>query len=289
MIAPAAQKGALGLHPYLFHVGSFPVRVYGLMIATGILVATFLVYRTARLRRLPWAEQTFELAFWAVIGGVLGARVWEVLFTWEYYRDEPWKVIAVWEGGISIQGAVLGGMAAALLWARRNRVQPWPLLDIAAPAVVLAQGIGRIGCLFNGDAYGIPIARSILPAWLGVRYAEGTPAWYAHGTAPLVPAEAFEGLGDFAIAAFLVLYRPRRAPEGWRVLAFGLLYSALRFGLEFWRSDSLTGPGGIKAAQMLAVAAALACAGLLWWRIRTALPPVSPAAAPPGHEVGPPG
>ncbi len=258
------------MHPYLFEIGAFQLRIYGLMIATGILTATYMVYHAARRRQLPWAENAFELAFWAVVGGVLGARIWEVLFTWEYYRTEPWKVIAVWEGGISIQGAVLGGLVAFVLWARRYRVRVWQLLDIGAPAVVLAQGIGRIGCLFNGDAYGIPIEQTILPAWLGVRYAPGTPAWYAYATQPLVPAEAFEGLGDFAIAAFLLLFRPKRMPEGWRMLTYGILYSALRFGLEFWRADSLTTGGGLKAAQLLSVVMILACAGVLGWRLRTA-------------------
>lgn len=256
------------MHPYLLTVGPFAVRIYGLMIATGILAATYLTYRSARQQRLPWAESTFELSWLAVLGGVAGARIWEVLFTWEYYRDMPWKVLAIWEGGISIQGAILGGMAAALLWARRHRVEPWALLDTVAPGVVLAQGIGRIGCLFNGDAYGIPIAGTSLPAWLGVRYAPGTPAWYAHGGAPLVPAEAFEGLGDLAIAALLILWRPQRAPAGWRVLTYGILYSLLRFGLEFWRSDSLTTSGGLKAAQLLAVVTILVCAALLGWRLR---------------------
>lgn len=272
------------MHPYLFELGPLQLRIYGLMIATGIMTATWLVYRMARQRGLPWAENTFELAWWAVLGGIAGARTWEVLFTWEHYRSEPWKVFAIWEGGISIQGAVLGGLAACLLWARRNRAQPWQLVDLAAPAVVLAQGIGRIGCLFNGDAYGIPIAQSSLPAWLGVRYAEGTPAWYAHGVTPLVPAEAFEGLGDFAIAAFLFAYQPRQAPEGWRVLTYGILYSALRFGLEFWRADSLTTPGGLKAAQLLAVAVAVACAGTLWWRLRTAAAPPPPQAQTPAPQ-----
>lgn len=260
------------MHPYLVDLGWFQLRIYGLLIATGILAATYLTYVRAARRGLPWAEQVWELSLWAVAGGVAGARTWEVIFTWEIYRDRLWEIPMVWLGGISIQGAVLGGLAAFILWARRNRVQVWQLLDLAVGPVVLAQGIGRIGCLMNGDAYSVPIAETGLPSWLGVTYAPGTPAWYVFGSQPLVPAEAFEGLADFAIAAFLLFYRPQREVAGWRPLAYGVLYSVVRFGLEFWRADSLRTGGGLKAAQLLALATIAVCGALLVWRLRSVKP-----------------
>lgn len=260
------------MHPYLVDLGFFQLRIYGLMIASGVMVATLILYNRALKRGLPWAEGIWELAFWAVIGGVAGARTWEVIWTWDYYRDHLLEIPAVWLGGISIQGAILGGLVAFLLWARKHRVNVWELLDLAAGPVVLAQGIGRIGCVFNGDAYGIPIANTWLPQWLGVVYAEGTPAHWVYGSTPLVPAEAFEGLADFAIAALLLFYRPRRDVPGWRPFAYGILYSLARFLLEFWRGDSLRTDGGLKAAQLLALVTILISAVALVWRFRSAAP-----------------
>lgn len=265
------------MHPYLIDLGWFKLRIYGLAIATGVLVATYFLYFRARRLGMPWADRVFELAFWAVLGGIAGARAWEVLFTWDYYRHEPWRVLAVWEGGISIQGGVLGGLLAAWLWARRQGVDLWTLADLAIPGVVLAQGIGRIGCIFNGDAYGIPIAQTWLPRWLGVVYAPGTPAYLAYGATPLVPAEAFEGLADYLICLFLLTYRPRRPVAGWRVLAYFILYSCVRFLLEFWRGDSLRAGPGLKAAQLLAAASAVVATALWLYRARRA--PAAPAAS----------
>lgn len=164
---------------------------------------------------------------------------------------------------MSIQGAVLGGLVTALLYARIKRVPAWELVDLCAPALALGQGLGRIGCLFEGDAFGVPISQiPWWPGWLGVTYAEGTAAWHAFGNAPLIPAEGLEALADFAIAGMLLWYRPRAAFPGWKALAYGIAYSVARFALEFFRADSLT-IGGWKVAQALSVLVILAC-GALW-------------------------
>lgn len=119
-----------------------------------------------------------SLALYAVVGGLLGARLWEVLFfQWDDYSRHPGEVLAIWEGGVSIQGALVGGWAAALWYARRHKLDFWELSDVVAPALVFGQGIGRIACLLNGDAYGSPTGSGF-----GLVYPPGTAAYAAYGS-----------------------------------------------------------------------------------------------------------
>lgn len=258
------------MHPVLYAIGPFELHVYNLMIACGILAGHFLAVYLARPKGRAYQRAIGGVTAIAVMGALVGARLWEMLWVWPLYADRPLARLAIWEGGMSIQGAVLGGLAVALVYARVRRLPLWEFLDHLAPGVALGQGIGRIGCLFNGDAFGVPVAQiPWWPQWLGVSYAPGTPAWHAFGTAPLIPAEAMEGLADFALCALLVFWQPPRPVPGWKALSYGLVYSAVRFGLEFFRADSLT-VGGLKVAQMLSLATLALCALLLLRRYRTA-------------------
>lgn len=256
------------MYPYVFQSEVFSLAWENVMILIGILAGLWTAWRLAAHKGEAYQDMLLDLALWLVIAGLAGARTWEMIFTWQEYVDRPWERFAIWEGGMSIQGSILGGLIAALVFAWRKRVRVWELLDILAPGVVLGQAIGRFGCLLSGDSFSRPISEvPWMPQWLGVVYAEGTPAWYAFGKTPLVPAEAFEMVLDFLIFAFLVLYKPRREVPGRRVLTYAVLYSAARFGLEFFRADSLT-MGGLKAAQMLSVVVIAACVGLFYMRYR---------------------
>lgn len=252
------------------------------MVMLAVVVGIYLVHRWAVRRGWDWADRLYELAIWLILGGVAGARVWEVAWSWDYYREHLWEIPQVWLGGLSIQGGILGGVLVALAWARVYRLPAWVLLDHLIPAVVLAQGIGRIGCLLSGDAYGIPVAQTWWPDWLGVRHAAGSPANLAFGDTPLVPAELLEGIADFAIAGFLVYYRRWPAFAGARTLAYAILYSLARLALEFWRGDSLVMPGGFKAAQVLALLT-IAVAVALWAQLQS-VARAAGAKGPPGMQ-----
>ncbi|HEY3364543.1 MAG TPA: prolipoprotein diacylglyceryl transferase [Symbiobacteriaceae bacterium] len=258
------------MHPYVFQTNFYSLRWENVAVITGIAAGLWLAYRRAAPKGRAYQDMLLDLALWLVLAGVAGARVWDVAFTWETYAANPWEALALWHGGMSIQGSVLGGLLAALLFARRRQLRVWELLDILAPGVILGQAIGRIGCLLNGDAFSRPIAEfPWLPTGLGVVYAPSTPAWHAFGATPLVPAEGFEMVADFLILAVLLLWRPRREATGRLVLTYGLLYSAARFGLEFFRADSLR-LGGLKVAQLLSLSTIALCTVFLVIRYRGA-------------------
>lgn len=256
------------MHPHVFETEWFSLRWYNLMIMLGIVAGIWMAQRRAAHKGRAYQDMLLDLALYLVLGAVAGGRIWEMIFTWESYGDDLGARLAIWNGGMSIQGAVLGGLIVALVFAWRRKIRPWELLDILAPGVILGQGIGRIGCLMNGDAFGRPISEvPWLPQWLGVVYAEGTPAWFVFGQTPLVPAEGFEMVLDFAILAILLWYKPQREVAGRIALVYGFLYSLARFLLEFLRADSLTF-AGLKVAQLLSVVVMAVCAALLAARYR---------------------
>ncbi|BDG62311.1 prolipoprotein diacylglyceryl transferase [Caldinitratiruptor microaerophilus] len=253
------------MRPILFTIGDFPVRSYGVSIAAAALIALWIAGRIARWRGRPWAHQIEDFFLYALVAGVAGARLWEVAFSWENYRGDPAEMLALWHGGLSIQGAVLGGVLAAVWFTRTRRIDLWDFLDTVAPAAVLAQGLGRLtACVLNGDAYGRPTG-----TWFGIVYPPGTPAYAAFGAQPLWPAEIFEGLWDLAIFAVLVRLLDRPLPRGTVVLLYAILYSAGRFSLEFLRGDSLM-IGGFKAAQLASLATIAVAGTILAVRTRQA-------------------
>lgn len=232
------------LQPILFHLGPLAIRSYGLMIAVGVLAGTYLAYRLAS-RAKRYENDVLDFILYAVIAGVVGARLWEVAFTWDYYGANPAKIAALWEGGLSIQGAILGGFLACLWFVRSRGISFWPFADTLAPGLILGQALGRIGCFLNGDAYGVPTS-----SWIGVVYKPETMASMAWGNTPLVPAELFEAAWDLAVLSVLLLYRPKRPVDGRTFLLYAILYSVGRFVLEFWRSDSLRTAFDLKTAQV---------------------------------------
>ncbi|SDD66207.1 prolipoprotein diacylglyceryl transferase [Sporomusa acidovorans] len=244
------------MQPILFTIGEFEVRAWGLMVALGVLAGLWLATRLGKNSEFT-EDILLEYVVYGLFAGILGARLWEVVFSWEQYAANPLHALMFWEGGLSIQGAVIANVLLALRYFPRKGLSFRRFVDIGAPALILGQAIGRIGCLFNGDAYGKPT-----DAWYGVVYQPGTPAYSAWGNVPLVPAELFEAGLDMVILWVLLYLFPRKQFDGQVALAYFVLYSLARFGLEFLRTDSLL-IGGLKAAQLTALLTALA-ASLLW-------------------------
>jgi len=264
------------VHPLIGQWGPFSLRWYGLAIAIGILCGAYLANRRAARYSRLMEDSIYEFAFWAVIGGVAGARLWEIVFTWRDYVASPWDIIAFWKGGMSIQGAVLGGVVVAIWFVRKYQFNFWTFVDVVAPGLILGQGIGRAGCFMNGDAFGIPAPPG---AWYGVMYAPGTPAFYAYGPVPLIPAEALEGIIDLIILAVLLLWRPKRDVQGRVFLTYVLAYGVARYFLEFLRADSLL-IGGVKVQQVISALLAITAAALLVLQYRRGVPPEVPAEPP---------
>jgi phosphatidylglycerol:prolipoprotein diacylglycerol transferase len=258
------------VHPILFHIGSFPVRSYSLAILIAFVAAYFLAERLGRRWGLPWTHLYVDFVTWAAIGGILGARIWEVAFQWSYYGQRPMEIFAIWEGGLSIQGGVLGGLAAAWLFTRLHKLSFARFADACVPSLLLGQGIGRLlGCTLNGDAFGRPTGTAF-----GLVHVEGTPAHATFGDQPLWPAEVFEGIYDLALLGLFLRLGANRGIPGHHFMRYVTLYSAGRFALEFLRADMGPVFAGLTAAQLGSVAGMLLGGAVLAWQmLRRGRPP----------------
>jgi len=245
----------------LFHVGGFAVHSYGVIIVLSILLATgvafYLVREDQELNR-----HLLDLIMVTAIAGLIGARLWDVLFfDWGYYGRHLWAIPFVWQGGMAIQGGLVFGAAAAWWYGRKNGLGFWRVADALAPAIVLGQGFGRVACLLNGDAFGRPTG-----SLFGLVYPPGTVAYATYGSSPLWPAEVFEGQWDFVVFALLLMLGRRKLAEGNRFLWYAILYSTGRFFLEFLRGDTAPSLFGLRSAQVTSLAVTILALGLIGWR-----------------------
>lgn len=220
------------MHQYLFFVGDFPIRAYGLILSLSIILATGVAYFLAK-QDGRWHNHIVDIGIYSGIAGIVGARLWDVFFfDWAYYSHHLSEIFYVWQGGMAIQGGIVFGVGAGIIYARCHKIDILALADIVAPAIILGQAIGRCANLLNGDAFGAPTGGNF-----GIIYPETTLAYHTYGAQPLWPAEVWEGQIDFVIFALLLIFRAFPHAKGQAFSLYIMLYSLARFGLEFLRGD----------------------------------------------------
>ena len=230
---------------------SVSIRWYGVLIASSMALGLWLSAREA-VRRAESPDDLLKAAEIALIGGLIGARLYYVLFNLDYYQTQPWwRIFAVWEGGLAIHGGLIAGLltGGAYVWAKGLPLLTY--LDIVAPALALAQAIGRWGNFFNEEAFGGP---TDLPWKLFISEPRRPPAYvdqqFFH---PTFLYESLWNVGAFLILYFVLRRRLERAP-GALFLAYLGLYSLGRFWIEGLRTDSLM-LGSFRIAQIVSVTA----------------------------------
>lgn len=220
------------MHQYLFYIGDFPIRAYGLILCTSIFLATGVAYFLAK-QDGRWHEHIWDIGLYCGIAGIVGARLWDVFFfDWDYYQNHLLEIPFVWQGGMAIQGGIVAGVLAGIWYTKKNGIDTWTLADIVTPAIIIGQSLGRSANLLNGDAFGAPTGGNF-----GILYPEGTLARAVYGERLLWPAEVWEGQIDIAIFALLLIFRTTRHARGQVFCLYVFLYSLARFALEFLRGD----------------------------------------------------
>ncbi len=245
-------------------VGPLPIRWYGLLIASAVLIGVTLSTYLAKKRGVN-PDLISDLAIWLVVAAIPSARLYYVAFEWDKYANNPAEALAIWHGGIAIHGAIIGGAIAALIFAKLNKVPFWQLADLVAPSLILGQAIGRWGNFFNSEAFGRP---TDLPWKLYIPLAQRPPGYtqfeYFH---PTFLYESLWNLGVFAILMVLFFRGLRGKPAlklGTLFLTYLMCYSLGRFWIEGLRMDSLM-LGPLRIAQVVSlVGVAIGAIGLLW-------------------------
>ena len=144
------------MHQYLFHIGDFPIRMYGLMLTLAIFLATGTAYFLAR-QDGRWHEHVLDIGIYGGFAGLIGGRLWDVFFfDWSYYQDHLLEIPFVWQGGMAVQGGMLGGLVTGIIYCKLHKIDWLALADIVCPAMILGQAVGRMANLLNGDAFGAP-------------------------------------------------------------------------------------------------------------------------------------
>lgn len=241
--------------------------MYGLCLLAAIALATgvgyFLLRQDGRFQ-----DYTLDLGIYGGFAGLIGARLWDVFFfDWGYYSQHLLEIPFVWQGGMAVQGGLLLGFFVDYLYCKRYGIDWLALADVACPAMVLGQAVGRMANLFNGDAFGAPTGGGF-----GMVYPPGTLAYATYGSSPLWPAEVWEGQLDVVIFALLLIFRAFNHAKGQAVCLYMMLYSGARFGLEFLRGDYAEPYlGSLTSAQTTSLALfllGLACFLYCTWRGR---------------------
>lgn len=205
------------------------IPVYGLLIACAIGMAVALCEKECRRRGMK-EDMGIDMALFAVPMAIVGARLYYVIFQWPYFARDPWAILRIWEGGLAIYGAVIGGAVGLAILAARRKMRYLTLLDIVAPVVILGQCIGRWGNFFNGEAYGYQVTNAALQFFPLSVQVDGS--WHL---ATFFYESCWNALG------FVLLWRYRKhiRLDGDVFFGYLLWYGAGRLFIEGLRTDSL--------------------------------------------------
>ena len=240
----------------VWHLGPLPLRAYALAILAGIVAAVWIAQRRMAERGGP-PERIVEIAFWAVPFGIVGGRIYHVVSSPQAYfgpGGDPWRALAIWEGGLGIWGAIAFGAVGAAIGARRQNIRLASFADVVAPGLLVAQAIGRLGNWFNQELFGGP---TTLPWGLQIDAAH-LPPGFAEGTL-FHPTFLYELVWNLAGAVLLVwLDRRYRLGHGQVFWLYVLIYTAGRGWIETVRID----PASIVLGLRLNVWTSLLVGGL---------------------------
>jgi phosphatidylglycerol:prolipoprotein diacylglycerol transferase len=241
---PPNRKGIIRrvIDPIALQLGPISIHWYGIIMATAILAAAWLGTAEAR-RRGENAEVGWSLLLWAIAGGVIGARLYHVISSWDFYSVNPSLIPQVWNGGLGIPGAVAGGAAAIWIATRLRGLPTARWFDIFVMALPLGQAIGRLGNFVNQELYGPP---TTLPWGIPISAAHRVPEWanlnlYPEATTRFHPLFAYEAIASLLTLGAMIWISRRfaaRLYDGDMLLIYIMFYGVVRSYLETFRVEN---------------------------------------------------
>ena len=250
------------IDPVAIAFGPLQVHWYGVIIGLAIILALYIAVRETEKRGLD-KDVFMDLMLWAIPIAILSARLYYVIFEWNYYSQNPGEIIAIWNGGLAIHGALIGGVITAIVFTKKKQVSFWQLVDIAAPSIILGQAIGRWGNFINQEAHGGEVTRAFLenlqlPEFIiNQMYINGA---YYH------PTFLYESIWNFVGFILLILLRKVNLRRGEMFLSYVIWYSVGRFFIEGMRTDSLMLTESLRMAQTISAVLIIAAVVVLLYR-----------------------
>ncbi len=237
----------INIDPVIFHLGAFVLSWYSLVIMLAVGAGVLISVHLGKKRGIETWE-IYSPVLWGLIGGIVGARLFHVVDQWEYYASNPLQLAQFQQGGLAIWGALVGGGVTAAIYAKMNHISLGRLLDVVAPGLLVAQMIGRFGCIINGDS---PGGVTTLPWGFIYTHPNAMIPQNLFGL-PTHPYPVYEIIWN-ATALLVILWLGRRfRKEGLVFLSYLSLYSMGRFILTFVRQEN-TVFWGLQQAQLMAL------------------------------------
>ncbi|ANK59977.1 prolipoprotein diacylglyceryl transferase [Loigolactobacillus backii] len=252
------------LNPIALKFGPFEIHWYGVIIATGVVLAVVLAMREADRRQVS-SDDLFNLILWSLPFALIGARLYYVLFEWPYYAAHPGEIIAIWHGGMAIYGSLIAAAIVFYVFCRRHQLPVWLVLDIAAPTVILGQGIGRWGNFMNQEAFG---AQTSLTFLQGLHLPNFIIQQMFINRAYRQPTFLYESVWDLLGFVVIMSLRHRKGlfKQGEVFLLYVSWYAFGRFFIEGMRTDSLMLFNLLRVSQLLSLIFFIGAIGLWIWR-----------------------
>ncbi len=238
------------MSPVAFTIGNIEIRWYSIFIALSVLIAYIMIMSECSRFKIK-KEFAFNMIFWTLIFGIIGARLYYVLFNLSYYKTNPLEILMIWKGGLAIHGGIIFGLITLTIYCRKYNMKVGKMLDIVVVPLILGQAIGRWGNFFNGEAYGSIVDYhtlaniKIIPQFV-------IDNMYINGSYHL-PMFYFESLWCLLGFIILLILRRRKYIKEGQILGFYLIwYGIARSIIEIFRTDSLM-LGNIKVAIVISI------------------------------------
>lgn len=266
---------------YLDHVGKnisifgFSIAYYGIVIVTGMMIAIWIAQREAK-RTGQNPEQYLDLAMIGIAAGILGARIYYVIFAWDYYKDDLLRIFNIRQGGLAIYGGIIGACIAVVIYSRKKKQNFSLLMDTASMSIVFGQIMGRWGNFFNREAFG-DYTNNLFAMQLpvsAVRANEITQKMWDHVVTvngveyiQVHPTFLYESLWNVGVLLFLFWFRKRKKFNGEVFLMYLIGYGLGRIWIEGLRTDQLLLPVvGLPVSQLLSGCLVVGCTILVVWK-----------------------
>lgn len=270
------------MFPYLFKIGGFELRVYSLMYIVALFLGIYIAKHDdiAISKGIRKKSDIEDMGYIAIFSGLVGARIYYVLLNWSYYSNNPYDIIAVWKGGLAIHGGIIGGIIGLFIYSKIKKYEFLNITDLVVGPLILAQAIGRIGNLANGEVHGVPtftplkiifsgnfsqwwqeyLSMSViekskfhdLVPW-GIVFPSGTPAGDEFPNLALHPAMLYESILNLIAFIFIwFIFRKRSYKTGVLSMIYLISYGIIRYIVSMFRAEDLYFLG-IKAPYIISI------------------------------------
>ncbi|AGK95197.1 prolipoprotein diacylglyceryl transferase [Clostridium pasteurianum BC1] len=234
------------MNPVAFTILGLSIRWYGIIIACGMLIGIIIANFTSKIKDINY-DELFNIILIALPLAIIGARLYYDIFNFSYYKSNLSEIFNTRQGGLAIHGGVITGLIVAYLYTYYKKLNFWKYADVAAPSIILAQGIGRWGNFFNQEAHGGPVSAAFIshfPSFIQKgMYIDGI---YYH------PTFLYESIWDILVFIVLFILLKNTKKTGIAIFTYIGLYSLGRFFIEGLRTDSLM-LGPVRVAQLVSL------------------------------------